>query len=106
MFLQYVFVLLGNAVTIVNTNVLFKTDNSDKLLDGITNLVILAKGEKRINKLDPRLEKMLLSRLSIFTLNVLCIKQLQGNNRSSVSKSSFNFKIHKQILFSCMQKIN
>lgn len=99
MFLQYVFVLLGNAVTIVNTNVLFKTDNSDKLLDGITNLVILAKGEKRINKLDPWLEKMLLSRLSIFTLNVLCIKQLQGNNRSSVSKSSFNFKIHKQILF-------
>lgn len=80
MFLQYVFVLLGNAVTIVNTNVLFKTDNSDELLDGITNLVILAKGEKRINKLDPWLEKMLLSRLSIFTLNALCIKQLQGNN--------------------------
>lgn len=73
MFLQYVFVLLGNAVTIVNTNVLFKTDNSDKLLDGITNLVILAKGEKRINKLDPWLEKMLLPRLSVFTLNVLCI---------------------------------
>lgn len=52
MFLQYVFVLLGNAVTIVNANVLFMTDNSDELLDGITNLVILAKGEKRINKLD------------------------------------------------------
>lgn len=68
MFLQYVFVLLGNAVTIVNTNVLFMTDNSDELLDGITNLVILAKGEKRINKLEPWLEKMLLPILSILTL--------------------------------------
>lgn len=27
-------------------------DNSDELLDGIINLVILVKGEKRINKLD------------------------------------------------------
>lgn len=38
----------------------FKNDKSDKLLDGIINLVILDKGEKRINKLDFWLEKMLL----------------------------------------------
>lgn len=38
----------------------FKNDKSDKLLDGIINLVILDKGEKRINKLEFWLEKMLL----------------------------------------------
>lgn len=48
-------------------------DNSDKLLDCIINLVILVKGEKRINKLDFWLEKMLLFRFLIFILNVLCI---------------------------------
>lgn len=38
----------------------FKNDKSDELLDGIINLVILVKGEKRINKLEFWLEKMLL----------------------------------------------
>lgn len=52
MFLQYVFVLLGNAVTIVNTNVLFKTDNSDKLLDGITNGYI-SQGGKENKQIGP-----------------------------------------------------
>lgn len=46
----------------------FKNDNSDELLDGITNLVKLTNGEKRINKLDPWLEKMLLPRLLILIL--------------------------------------
>lgn len=74
----------------------FKNDNSDELLDGITNLVKLRnQGGEENKQIGPLAREDVVTQTFNFNPDVSCIKQLQGNNKSFTSKSSLNFKLYK-----------
>lgn len=73
----------------------FKNDNSDELLEGITNLVKLAKWGEENEQIGTLAREDVVTQTFNLNPDVSCIKQLQGNNKSFTSKSSSNSKIYK-----------